>query len=106
MVIGREKRHFFEEFERVRSPQGFAGTRANTGSARKNAQLHKQSGIGIGGAGGSRTRVRKHSTVSSTCVVWSTGFNLGCAGRQAQNRRVTFDLTSNQVTRKEAIPSK
>ena len=31
--------------------------------------------IGYGGGGGNRTRVRKSSAVSSTCIAWSIEFN-------------------------------
>lgn len=43
----------------------------------------------IGGDGGNRTRVQKHSTDSSTCVVQPIGFNLADADARASSRRAT-----------------
>ena len=41
----------------------------------------------IGGGGGNRTRVRKSSAVSSTCIAGSFEFNRGPSDRQDGTRR-------------------
>ena len=55
-----------------RSPQASAGTPNNTREPARSDKKKPQPrtvGVLIGGAGGNRTRVRKSSTTSSTCVV-------------------------------------
>jgi len=44
----------------------------------------------VGGGGGNRTRVQKHSTDSSTYLVVSFGFNLADADAHAATKRVTL----------------
>ena len=44
-------------------------------------------GIQYGGGGGNRTRVRKSSAVSSTCIAWSFEFNRGPSDWQDDTRR-------------------
>ena len=44
-------------------------------SGQKKSQPIRVGILGIGGTGGNRTRVRKSSTVSSTYLVWPTGFD-------------------------------
>ena len=58
MARREQKRAFFEAHAEGRSPQASAGTLADTWAHKKNAKLHTQFGIDIGGGGGNRTRVR------------------------------------------------
>jgi len=55
-----------------RSPQAFAGTPKNTReparSGKKKTPTENGWGFSIGGGGGNRTRVRKPSTASTTCL--------------------------------------
>src|SRR6185312_11027607 len=56
-----------------------AGTRVR--SACPQSSRHE-----IGGGGGNRTRVRKSSTVRTTCLAWLFELRLGPANRQADPR--------------------
>ncbi len=47
----------------------------NGGLRKEKTPTENSRGLCTGGAGGSRTRVRKHSMVSSTYLVMSFGFN-------------------------------
>ena len=53
----------------------------------------------IGGGGGNRTRVRKPSTVRTTCLAWSFGSRLAPAGRQAGAQPVASTDPHGQATR-------
>ena len=41
----------------------------------------------IGGGGGNRTRVRKSSAISSTCIAWSFVFSCSSSDRQDDSQR-------------------
>ncbi len=56
-----------------------------------------------GGAGGNRTRVRKSSTCSSTCVVTLFGFNSPCREGTHYTYRESLSLASCNVTVLQAI---
>ena len=55
----------------------------------------------IGGGGGNRTRVRKPSATGSTYLAIQFFLTADLAEWQADRQRVTLDLVSRQVTRRE-----
>ena len=82
-----------------RNPQPHAGT----GVIRQEKTPTENGwGFDIGGGGGNRTRVRKPSTDSSTYLAVLFKFNRTPTNEQASVKRVTLDLTLNQVTRPSA----
>jgi len=56
--------------------------------------------LSSGGGGGNRTRVRKSSAVSSTCVAWSIVFNRGSSDWQDDTRRFLKFRVMSQDTSK------
>ena len=61
---------------------------------------HKGAFVLSGGAGGNRTRVRKYSANSSTCVAGQLFLVTRLADWQADARPVTLPLAALQVTRR------
>src|SRR5688572_21230045 len=61
---------------------------ARLGTGEMSPPWQGQGGLigGIGGGGGNRTRVRKSSTVRTTCLAWVFELRLGPANRQADPR--------------------
>ena len=69
MALRESKSAFSDRSAKPRGLQESACTLEDTREFKKNAQLHRQLGMYIGGVGGNRTRVQKHSTDSSTYLV-------------------------------------
>src|SRR5690606_5711127 len=98
------------------APDGAIGRMPKSAGFRRNPREH--AGVGaigqektptengwgfiIGGGGGNRTRVRKSSTVRTTCLAWSFGSRLAPAGRQAGAQPVASTFARGQATRPRA----
>jgi len=57
----------------------------------------------IGGGGGNRTRVRKSSTVSSTCLAWSFDLTAHPPAGKLVLGELPGDLAASEVTPRDAI---
>ena len=80
--------------------------RQHWGNGQKKSQPMRVGILGIGGAGGNRTRVRKSSTASSTYLVRSFGFDPEPADRTGWFQASHLNLTLSQAARNEASPCK
>ena len=76
-------------------------TVAQAMSERKTAA--KGSRFIFGGGGGNRTRVRKPSTVRSTCLAWLFGSRLAPANRQAGAQPVASTDPRGQATKPRRV---